>query len=280
MWAAHVTESCLRGQMANVLSWFSQLWVLVDRRWLWAKRHSVLCIDSRPWQASRILDLPVKGWRCWYLLACFGLQLTENDQEPYRDFPLVVSERWQLEIAETVFDVVNQEADRADNKRRAKHSQPSTFASGTAATSTTTTTTNTGPPTSCSKSSSASNSETGGGHHENTTSPQNSICADAHSSQINSDCIVEGDLLKLVGPFFQTWQRKYLRLFPNRLEIYSKSRDGVAVKKGVEVGVLTASHLPSKLNCSPQGANWSGSLSNTRLGTNAEPKARSSCVCI
>ncbi|VDN14899.1 unnamed protein product [Dibothriocephalus latus] len=51
----------------------------------------------------------------------------------------------------------------------------------------------------------------------------------------DSDCIMEGDVLKLVGPFFQTWQRKFLRLFPNRLELYSKSRDGLAVKKGVEV---------------------------------------------
>ncbi|KAL7060406.1 hypothetical protein AAHC03_09779 [Spirometra sp. Aus1] len=108
------------------------------------------------------------------------IKLTESDQEPYRDFPVVVSERWQLEIGETVFDVVNQEADRIDNKRRPK-----------------------------------------------------SRSTGAHST--DSDCIMEGDVMKLVGPFFQTWQRKFIRLFPNRLELYSKSRDGIAVKKGVEL---------------------------------------------
>jgi len=45
-------------------------------------------------------------------------QLTEADQELYKNFPLVVSDRWQNEIAETVFDVVNQDADKIESKRR------------------------------------------------------------------------------------------------------------------------------------------------------------------
>jgi len=45
-------------------------------------------------------------------------QLTEADQELYKNFPLVVSDRWQNEIAETVFEVVNQEADKIESKRR------------------------------------------------------------------------------------------------------------------------------------------------------------------
>lgn len=51
-----------------------------------------------------------------------------------------------------------------------------------------------------------------------------------------TDCIVEGEVLKLGGPFLQSWQKKHLKLYPNRLEFYHKSRDGQVVKsKGVEV---------------------------------------------
>ena len=43
-------------------------------------------------------------------------------------------------------------------------------------------------------------------------------------------------MLKLGGPFLQSWQKKHLKLYPNRLEFYHKSRDGQVVKsKGVEV---------------------------------------------
>ena len=45
-------------------------------------------------------------------------QLTDADQELYKNFPLVVSDRWQNEIAETVFEVVNQDADKVESKRR------------------------------------------------------------------------------------------------------------------------------------------------------------------
>jgi len=51
-----------------------------------------------------------------------------------------------------------------------------------------------------------------------------------------TDCLLEGELLKLGGPFLQMWQRKHAKLYPNRLEFYNKSRDGQVVKgKGVEV---------------------------------------------
>jgi beta-adrenergic-receptor kinase len=52
---------------------------------------------------------------------CF--QLTEADQELYKNFPLVISERWQTEVADTVFETVNLEADRTENKRKAKLKQ-------------------------------------------------------------------------------------------------------------------------------------------------------------
>ncbi|CDI98405.1 beta adrenergic receptor kinase [Echinococcus multilocularis] len=160
------------------------------------------------------------------------IKLTESDLEPYKNFSLVVSERWQLEIAETVFDVINQETDRIENKRRSKLQQQQQQGSQNSASSSSTTapTSNTSPftPSSSSqKALSTSSSECSTGDI--------SVSTDPHSTQLNSDCIVEGDVLKLVGPFFQTWQRKFLRLFPNRLEMYSKSRDGTVVKKGVEL---------------------------------------------
>lgn len=53
-----------------------------------------------------------------------------------------------------------------------------------------------------------------------------------------TDCIVDGDVLKLGGPFNQAWQKKYLKLYPNRLEFYHKNKDELVVKsKGVEVSM-------------------------------------------
>lgn len=103
----------------------------------------------------------------------------EADQEQYVNFPMVVSERWQAEVAETVFEAVNFEMDKIESKRKAKP------------------------------------------RSEIDTGP--------------TDCIVEGEVLKLGGPFMQTWQKKHLKLYPNRLELYHKNRDGCTVAKGVEV---------------------------------------------
>ena len=50
-------------------------------------------------------------------------QLTDQDQDLYKNFPLVISERWQSEVAETVFDTVNAEADKLEQKKRSKHKQ-------------------------------------------------------------------------------------------------------------------------------------------------------------
>ena len=33
----------------------------------------------------------------------------------------MISERWQSEVAETVFDTINQEADKAEAKKKSKH---------------------------------------------------------------------------------------------------------------------------------------------------------------
>ncbi|ESO95561.1 hypothetical protein LOTGIDRAFT_144613 [Lottia gigantea] len=110
-----------------------------------------------------------------------GIKLTESDQELYKNFPLVVSERWQQEVAETVFDAINSDTDKLEQKRKQKPKIDDADA---------------GP----------------------------------------TDCIVEGEVLKLGGPFLQTWQKKHLKLYPNRLEFYHKNRDGQIVRsKGVEL---------------------------------------------
>jgi beta-adrenergic-receptor kinase len=49
-----------------------------------------------------------------------GIKLTEADQELYKNFPVVISERWQQEIAETVFETINLEADKMELKKKAK----------------------------------------------------------------------------------------------------------------------------------------------------------------
>lgn len=57
-----------------------------------------------------------------------GIKMTDQDQEIYKDFNLTVSERWQQEIAETVFKVVNEEHDKLEAKKKAKHQNSITVA--------------------------------------------------------------------------------------------------------------------------------------------------------
>lgn len=62
-------------------------------------------------------------WQDTNRLARYVLQLTDADQDLYKNFPLVISERWQNEVAETVFETINQEADKLEHKRKAKQKQ-------------------------------------------------------------------------------------------------------------------------------------------------------------
>lgn len=50
-----------------------------------------------------------------------GIKLSEKDQNLYQDFDLVVSSRWQKEICDTIFDMVNHETDKIEAKKRAKN---------------------------------------------------------------------------------------------------------------------------------------------------------------
>ena len=108
-----------------------------------------------------------------------------------------------------MFDLVNQEADKVEMKRRQRRQQTSTTAH----------TGNTAHSTHTSAATEDSDEEWAG-----------------YAPSAQTDCIVEGEVLKLGGPFLQTWQKRHLRLYPNRLELYQKTRDGLLLKsKGVEV---------------------------------------------
>lgn len=52
-----------------------------------------------------------------------GIKLLESDQELYRNFPLTISERWQQEVTETVFDTVNADTDKQEARKKAKNKQ-------------------------------------------------------------------------------------------------------------------------------------------------------------
>lgn len=38
----------------------------------------------------------------------------------YRNFTMTISERWQQEVAETVFEAINQDTDKLEQKRKQK----------------------------------------------------------------------------------------------------------------------------------------------------------------
>ncbi|XP_070854347.1 G protein-coupled receptor kinase 1 isoform X4 [Drosophila suzukii] len=52
-----------------------------------------------------------------------GIKLNDADQDLYKVFSLTISERWQQEVSETVFETVNSETDRIEQKRKSKHKQ-------------------------------------------------------------------------------------------------------------------------------------------------------------
>nr|XP_044988614.1 beta-adrenergic receptor kinase 2 isoform X2 [Jaculus jaculus] len=52
-----------------------------------------------------------------------GIKLLDCDQELYKNFPLVISERWQQEVVETVYEAVNADTDKAEARKRAKNKQ-------------------------------------------------------------------------------------------------------------------------------------------------------------
>ena len=88
------------------------------------RHHVISIVFSKSLRLLSLLQMIIIDLTLLDLLPCW-LQLTEADQELYKNFPLTVSERWQQEIAETIFDAVNQESDKLEMKRRQKQSEES-----------------------------------------------------------------------------------------------------------------------------------------------------------
>jgi beta-adrenergic-receptor kinase len=89
----------------------------------------------------------------------------------YKDFAIVISERWQQEIVETVFETVNVETDKVESKRKSK--MKATF----------------------------------------------------YDDEKGSDLILQGQLKKNTGTFGLSWQTRYAKLYPNRLELYYENKE-------------------------------------------------------
>uniref|UniRef100_A0A8C3DES5 Beta-adrenergic receptor kinase 1 n=1 Tax=Corvus moneduloides TaxID=1196302 RepID=A0A8C3DES5_CORMO len=71
---------------------------------------------QKMWAVTPVTPLPLTP-------ASRPAQLLESDQELYRNFPLTISERWQQEVTETVFDTVNADTDKLEARKKAKNKQ-------------------------------------------------------------------------------------------------------------------------------------------------------------
>lgn len=129
-------------------------------------------------------------------------QLLESDQELYRNFPLTISERWQQEVTETVFDAVNADTDKLEARKKAKNKQLGHEEGEW------------GRVFSGSPGASAGLWLCPGGPSADTLSPG----AAETDYAMGKDCIMHGYMSKLGNPFLTQWQRRYFYLFPNRLE--------------------------------------------------------------
>ncbi|VDM31277.1 unnamed protein product [Hydatigera taeniaeformis] len=179
------------------------------------------------------------------------LILTEEDQQVYKEFDVVIADRWQHEMTTTIFDAVNEDFDQMESKRRAKLQQRLNQLTHTLASQPEGETTSvvSGLPSaspSLSRSASATTmtaSQQKSLDHEDIPSwpaelllewwidPERYGCGP-------SDCLVESELLRLGGPFLHTWQKKHVRLFPNRLEIYVKNQHGIPLKGAEFISML------------------------------------------
>ena len=59
-----------------------------------------------------------------------GIKLSEEDFAQYKNFPVVVSSRWQQEVCETVWTIVNADRDRDDERLTDKQSKAFRYAQG------------------------------------------------------------------------------------------------------------------------------------------------------
>lgn len=102
----------------------------------------------------------------------------------------MISERWQNEVAETVFETVNFEADKMEHKKKQKQKQKFDL------------------------------------------DEKGTVLFFLRYSQLlymhifvtaESDCILHGYIKKLGGPWTSSWQMRYAKLYPNRLELHPDS---------------------------------------------------------
>ncbi|UYV84956.1 ADRBK2 [Cordylochernes scorpioides] len=143
-----------------------------------------------------------------------GIKLTEADQELYKNFPVVISEKWQQEIAETVFETVNQETDKLEQKKRAKMKMKFDDEKGKY---------NFSINYLCKRGKKINYTKSYCFFYFNTNCAITISNEFSHGCAIESDCIIHGYMKKLGGPFASAWQTRYGKLYPNRLELHTES---------------------------------------------------------
>ncbi|VDN09514.1 unnamed protein product [Dibothriocephalus latus] len=206
-----------------------------------------------------------------------GIKLTKEDQAIYDSFDVVIADRWQNEIVTTIFDAVNEEFDQIEHKRRQKLQQKlkqlSQAMSGPNSSPAHETEVD---PAEAEASRFVSKYLSGTTNfalqqetwerQQSSTYPQKACPESATTKQASieedvipswpadlllewwispetygcgpSDCLIESELLRLGGPFLHTWHKKHVRLFPNRLEIYHKTQQGIPLKGAESVSML------------------------------------------
>lgn len=129
-----------------------------------------------------------------------GIKLSDQDQTIWDHFHVVVSDRWQREIGETVFDQVNSEQDKIELKRKGKCKigEDAQGISGT-----------------IESIGNRFKKMLGMKESDDYWMPSKSMSLPYASGK---DCIMHGYVYKLGGPFGTQWHRKYFYLFPNRIE--------------------------------------------------------------
>ena len=101
----------------------------------------------------------------------------------YKNFPLVISERWQAEVSDTVFDTINHDYDKVEHKKRAKAKK---FVGHSVVGG--------GPV----------NKGVGGAEGDGPFAP----CPGVGADERDSDCILHGYVKKQGGPFGTAWQTR------------------------------------------------------------------------
>ncbi|VDN97637.1 unnamed protein product [Rodentolepis nana] len=189
-----------------------------------------------------------------------GIRLTTENQQVYKEFDVVIADRWEHEMTTTIFDAVNEDFDQIESKRRDKlqqrlnqlsqtlPNQPEGEAAANPPQSTTmskaivplpslpsSSLSPPPPPTSSTTNKSLD-------HEDIPSWPAELLLEWWIDPRIfgcgPSDCLVESEVLRLGGPFLHTWQKKHARLFPNRLEIYNKNQHGIPLKGAEFISML------------------------------------------